>query len=367
MNVDERVALASRLLRTLGPFYSPEAFCFALVPDATLDEVLAAYGGGEAAQQSTTWGDEGTYDDWGGAHVVLLEVEGAVIALENNQWEGVRPEVMRRLSRGRRAAGLYRNVNFVNRLALFEDGDELIDDEVNVVEQIPPHLETYFAGVDLEADPVEGAPYETCGWSVANVTAMERFTGRRFDGPPPSADTLAHRIQPWPDEPRPTGDTSVLDDSGRDVLRLPAYREGTALLGVEAFLRLVASVRAATPTQRRRISAQAVWWSLREAPLPTAYANVAYELDHLTTMFAVAGLIQEVTASRSRDAQLLVEWEPFNDAQLEAWGTLIHAQYPDTGEAALRTLCHAATIKAVQGPGLEAWLTTFIADASGSP
>lgn len=299
-------------------------------------------------------------------HVVLLEVEGAVIALEINQWEGVRPEVMRRLSRGRRAAALYRKVNFVKRLALFDDGDELANEEIDVVDQIPPHLETYFEGVDVEAKPVDGAPYETCGWSVANVTAMERFTGRRFDGPPPSADTLIHRIQPWPDETHRPGDTSVLDDAGRDVLRTPAYREGTALLGIDGFPAPRRGRARSHPTQRRRITAQATWWSVREAAFPTAYANVAYQLDSLTPLFEMGGLSEEVTAGRAGDDERPFAWEPFEGAQNEAWATLIYAQHPDTGEAALQTLCNAATIRAAHGPGVETWLSKFLADATGS-
>lgn len=366
MDADEKVALADRLLRTVGGFYTSDAFCFALVPDATVEEVLAAYGGGDAAQKSATWGDGCVYDDWGGAHVVLLEVEGAVIALESNQWEGVRPEVMRRLSHGRRAAALYRNVNFDNKLALYDHGDKFINEEVKGNEQIPPHLETYLQGVDVEADPVDGAPYETCGWSVANVTAMERFTGRRFDGPPPPVDTPIHRIQPWPDEPYAPGDTSFLDGSERDVLRTPAYREGTALLGIEGFLRMVGAVRAATPTQRRRLTARAAWWSVCEVALPTNHPNVADQLDRLAPLFELAGLSEEVADRRSEEGKRLFVWEPLTDAEYEAWVTLIHTQHMDAGEAALRSLCQAATIKAGKGPGVQTWLTTFIADALGS-
>lgn len=43
-------------------------------------------------------GDDESIDLWPRPHVVLIPVDGAVIAIEDNQWEGVRPEVMRRLS-----------------------------------------------------------------------------------------------------------------------------------------------------------------------------------------------------------------------------------------------------------------------------
>lgn len=53
----ERVALAQRLLRTLGGYYDDQALCFGLIPDATPEEVLMAYGGdptGPTAVWATT-------------------------------------------------------------------------------------------------------------------------------------------------------------------------------------------------------------------------------------------------------------------------------------------------------------------------
>lgn len=364
MDDDERVDLAQRLLRTLGGYYDDQAFCFSLIPDAAPEEVLMAYGG-DPTDPTAVWGDDESIDLWPRPHVVLIPVDGAVIAIEDNQWEGVRPEVMRRLSKGRRAAGLYRNVNMANRLALFDDGDELICEEVACHEQIPPHLEAYFAGVDVEAEPVDGAPYETCGWSVANVTAMERFTGRRFDGPPPPTGLLVHRIEPWPEEDYSPGDTSVLDDTERDVLRLPGYREGTALLGVDGFLRLVESVRQATAAQRRQVIARVVWWSLQESEWSLNNHNVADQLDRLSSLFELAALAEEVRAARrAAEANPPYVWAPPNDAQSAAWATMIYAGYPDTGQAALQVLLSAAPLRAAHGPGVDDWLHTWIADTT---
>lgn len=364
MDDAERVALAERVLRTLGRYYDEQAFCFALIPDATPEEVLVAYGG-DPTDPTAFWGDDESIDLWPRPHVILIQVDAAIIAIENNQWEGVRPEVMRRLSKGRRAAGLYRNVNFVKRLALFDDGDEFICDEVDCHEQIPPHLEAYFAGVDVEAEPVDGAPYETCGWSVANVTAMERYTGRRFDGPPPPAGLLVHRIEPWPEEDHSPRDTSVLDDTEREVLRLPSYREGTALLGVDGFLRLVELVRAATPAQRRHVIARTVWWSLQESKWSLNNYNVADQLDRLSSLFELAALGDEVRAARrAAEAGPPYVWAPPNEAQTAAWATMIYAGYPDTGESALKVLLNAAPLRAAHGPGADQWLHTWIADAT---
>lgn len=364
MDDAERVALAERVLRTLGRYYDEHAFCFAVIPDVTPEEVLVAYGG-DPTDPTAIWGDDEDIDLWPRPHVILIKVDAAVIAIETNQWEGVRPEVMRRLSKGRRAAGLYRNVNFDRTLALFDDGDEFICEEVAYQEQIPPHLEAYFAGVDVEAEPVDGAPYETCGWSVANVTAMERFTGRRFDGPPPPDGLLVHRIEPWPEEDHSPGDSSVLDDTDRDVLRLPGYREGTDLLGVDGFLGLVESVRAATPAQRRHLIARTVWWSLQESTSSLNEDSVADQLDRLSSLFELAGLADEVRAARrAAEAGPPHVWAPPDDTQSAAWATMIYAGYPDTGESALQVLLNAAPLRPAHGLEVGDWLHTWIADAT---
>ena len=40
-----------------------------------------------------------------------------------------------------------------------------MSEEVNVIEEISPHLATYFEGVEVKAGPVHGARYERCAWS----------------------------------------------------------------------------------------------------------------------------------------------------------------------------------------------------------
>ncbi|MEP6796625.1 MAG: DUF6461 domain-containing protein [Lapillicoccus sp.] len=346
----------------MGDFYTSDAFCFTLVPDATFKEVLAAYGGSLTSPSATQAEELLFWELWQAPHVVLIQVEGAVVAVESNQWEGVRPEVMRRLSEGRRVAGLYRNVNGVSRLALYDDGDEFFLDEFLNVDDLPPHLESYLLDIDIDAEQVEGAPYESSGWFIARIAAMERFTGRSFDGTAPPAGTRVFQITEQPHDPLPTSDVSVVD-TPRELLRAPAYRQGTAVFGVDRFAALVDTVRAATPDQRRRLSAWSAWWACETVGLSPDDPGVQESLDPLAMELATLGLDVAVEAARATDVEYPYVHHAFDDDEEQAYLLLRCASWPDTGKTALETVCGAAAIRAAQGPGVEDWLGTGIAAA----
>ncbi|MEV6901190.1 DUF6461 domain-containing protein [Amycolatopsis sp. NPDC051372] len=144
-----------------------EAATVTVVVGLTLREVLQAFGAD--IQEPEPIEDLLDSDLEFGPWVTVSEVDGFVLAVEENGVRGAQREVLAELSRGGRAASMFWNVNAVTRLSFARDGELLASDEL---------------GRPLGADPevtaaVEGLDFDDWRDRYAKgLVAVERFTGR---------------------------------------------------------------------------------------------------------------------------------------------------------------------------------------------
>ncbi|GGP51067.1 DUF6461 domain-containing protein [Saccharothrix coeruleofusca] len=146
-----------------------QASCVTVVTGLSAQEVLRAFG---ADPTSRPWRLEETQRSadlrqW----VSVLQVDGAVIAFEDNGYLGADEEVLRRLSARGRAASMFWNVNALTRLSFARDGELLAGFEPIGPAQIPPAAAVWIEGLDL-------ADYRHR--KAKGLTAVARFTGRGF-------------------------------------------------------------------------------------------------------------------------------------------------------------------------------------------
>ncbi|MEO7062105.1 MAG: DUF6461 domain-containing protein [Lapillicoccus sp.] len=262
MNSAERVALCNRVLEFLGDNYDSEAYCLTVIPGRTPAEVLEGFG--VVSPEAAEVGDVA----WYGPTVAVIEASGYVLAVEWNGWQGRRAEVLRRVSPQGRVASLFRNVNAVTALTLWQSGAVLFSEEVLGQPQVAPELASYFEGLDFDAEPVEGEAYESAGWWTSSIAVIERFSGVRLEGHPASSPLTTYRVLPWLDDRR-ASDGEAWGSSDDDAATNGYHHDplGVWAFGEQAYHRLVEQVREARPPDRRRLALWAVTQALRDVGL----------------------------------------------------------------------------------------------------
>jgi hypothetical protein len=141
-----------------------EAATITVVTGLDTQEVLRAFGADPAAPTSMTSLLE-TFD--GSPWVAVLAVDGAVVVVEDNGFQGSRPAELRKLSRRGRAASVFWNINALSRLSLARDGEVVAAFEPGL-DPASPAAVPFLAGMDL-ADHRDRI--------AACLVALERFTG----------------------------------------------------------------------------------------------------------------------------------------------------------------------------------------------
>jgi hypothetical protein len=116
--------------------------------------------------------------------VAVLELDGAVLVVEDNGYHGSDVDLLGVLSANGRAASMFWNVNAVTQLSFAERGELLGAWEVGI-EEPPDELAPLVADLDL-------ADYRYC--DAKGVTAVTRFTGHDID--PERVATVLRRISP---------------------------------------------------------------------------------------------------------------------------------------------------------------------------
>ena len=110
-----------------------EAFCITLVRGLDEREVLGRFGGERSRPRTLTAAAAGELSgsfQAGYPQIVLVtKADGWAVAVEDNGWEGSRPEVLRALSGGTQAVSVYRNVNALGYFSDAVDGQLLVQFE----------------------------------------------------------------------------------------------------------------------------------------------------------------------------------------------------------------------------------------------
>ena len=135
-----------------------------VVTEVGVADVLRAFGADPARPESMQAIDD-FLDEW----VAVLDIGGAVLAVEFNGWQGSTEEVLSRASAGGRAASMYWNVNALTRLSFAEHGQVLLSEEPFDDLEAPPAVAPALAGLDF-GDHRRGKP-------LMGMLAVQRFTG----------------------------------------------------------------------------------------------------------------------------------------------------------------------------------------------
>jgi hypothetical protein len=159
-----------------------------VVRDASSAEVLRAFGADPAEPESAQdLAQEFDLDPW----VAVLPVEGGVLAVEFNGFQGSHGPVLEPLSREGRTASLFWNVNALTRLSFADNGNVLASSELGHAEEVDdPAVNEALAGLDFGnyRDRLE-----------KGLLAVERYTGyrlRKEDLERMVEEDVAYRILP---------------------------------------------------------------------------------------------------------------------------------------------------------------------------
>ncbi|MFI6303090.1 DUF6461 domain-containing protein [Amycolatopsis thailandensis] len=147
-----------------------EAATVTMVAGASPAEVLRGFGAdpAAAAESAEELSREFDLDPW----VSVLAVEGGVLAVEFNGFQGSHPGVLEPVSRAGRTASMYWNVNALTRLSFADNGKVLAAFELGHADEVEdPEVGEALSGLDFDSyrDRLE-----------KGLVAVERYTGCRL-------------------------------------------------------------------------------------------------------------------------------------------------------------------------------------------
>lgn len=183
-----------------------EAFCITLVRGLDEAELLRRFGGERGQPRTLTAREAGELSSSlraGYPQIVLATRIGVwAVAVEDNGWEGSRPEVLRALSRGTQAVSVYRNVNALAYFSDAVDGELLVQFELLFPQRRwgsrPDLLLAQMRGVGLDPDRPE-PPYDQV--DAAALALAERVTGVHLDPEVLEGPLLGVEVAPLLDDP----------------------------------------------------------------------------------------------------------------------------------------------------------------------
>jgi hypothetical protein len=142
-----------------------------VVTGATVDDVVHGFGADPARSMSLRARRQ--IYDIDPPCVAVTTVDGGVVAVEDNGWEGSNAPVLEALSRSGRAASMFWNVNAVTRLSFAQNGELLASFEpgAGMGTEFPPEVTEALDGIDFDdyRDTIPKA-----------LAAVFRFTGAVF-------------------------------------------------------------------------------------------------------------------------------------------------------------------------------------------
>ncbi|MEU5884989.1 DUF6461 domain-containing protein [Spirillospora sp. NPDC047279] len=163
----ERPETAYRWLRNSA---LSEAATVTVVTGTDVADVLRAFNADPARPESLrTIGEDLMRRQSIDPYVAVLDIGGAVLAVEYNGWQGSTAPVLTRASAGGRAASMYWNVNAVTRLSFADNGEMLLSEEPFGDIDAPPQITAMLADLDF-ADHHRRK-------HMMGLVAVQRFTG----------------------------------------------------------------------------------------------------------------------------------------------------------------------------------------------
>jgi hypothetical protein len=247
-----------------------QAICVAVVAGRTEDEVIDGYGGDPAAAVPARLETAGDVAELGDSVLLVTTVGDRVLAVEDNGFEGSRPEVLRELTgAGGTAASVFWNVNSVSRVGLAEAGELVVGFEglfpgnrwgADPDRLVPLLRELGFRTEAADPDDLDPAidPAIDHDWKARSLALLAALTGVRVTAELLAGPFRAVPLVPLPGD-LPTGDDALvrydepevaaaLDATGPRELRagaVAAARAALAVAGLDAEPLLVDALRRA--------------------------------------------------------------------------------------------------------------------------
>ncbi len=282
-----------------------DAATVTMVRGASPDEVLQAFGADPAEPESAEeLSQDFDLDPW----VSVLPVEGGVLAVEFNGFQGSFRPVLESLSRAGRTASLFWNINAVTRLSFADNGNILASHELGCAEEITdPDVNEALAGLDFESyrDKLE-----------KGVLAVERYSGNRLreeDVERMVEEGTGYRILPhlselYPEARNPDGSRTFPGDGplGAETDRLAFVPEETlrdlawlAASAVAEHVGVAGDPVIADVLAERRLSAEAELLARRsQLRAHRDHAWLWEAIHHATNPDALSGAIRSLSAAR---------------------------------------------------------------------
>jgi hypothetical protein len=271
-----------------------QAFCITLVRGLDEGEVLRRFGGERSQPRALTAGEAGELS--GSFHagypqiILATRSAGWAVAVEDNGWEGSRPEVLRALSGGTQAVSVYRNVNALGYFSDAVDGEVLVQFELLFPQRRwgsqPDLLLPQMRGVGLDPDWHE-PPYGEV--DTAALALAERVTGVHLDRSMLDGPLLAAEVAPLLGDPPASffsgGEDAELaaavDQAAPGVLRraaAAAARQAVLVAQLDHDPVVVEALAAAEAGQARQVDDHSpLGWRIRtwavEAAIPGRLRN----------------------------------------------------------------------------------------------
>jgi hypothetical protein len=255
-------------------------FCFSLVRGLDEVEVLRRFGGERSQPRTLTLGEAGQLS--GSFHagypqlILVAKAGGWSVAVEDNGWEGTRPEVLRALSRGTRAVSVHSTVGALGHFNYAIDGEVLVSFELLFPQRRlgsqPDLLLPQMRAVGLDPDRHEPSYDDAV---ISALALAERITGVHLDPTLLDGPLVGAQITPLLDDPPasfflPGEDAELaaaIDHAAEGVLRraaATAARHAVQLAQLEHDLVVVEALAVAEAGQARQVDDHSpLGWRIR--------------------------------------------------------------------------------------------------------
>jgi hypothetical protein len=257
-----------------------QAFCFSLVRGLDEAEVLRRLGAERSQPRRLTLDEAAELSaSFHAGYPQLVQaarVGGWSVAIEDNGWEGARPEVLRALSRGTQVVSVYQNVNAHSRFSYAADGVVLVGFEPLFPQRRwgsrPDLLLPLMRAAGLDPGWRQ-PPYGTV--DLAALALAERLTGVHLDAAMLDGPLTAAEVTPLlPDPPasswlqdQDAELAAVIDRAGPAVLRRAAATAARLAVGLAGLGRdpvVAGALAVAEAGQARRVGdGSPLGWRIR--------------------------------------------------------------------------------------------------------
>lgn len=181
-----------------------EATCIAVVGGCTEEELIDRYGGDPSTAFPATLDQAWDLAAAGGPVLFVRSVRGLVVAVEDNGWQGTRPEVLREVTAGGgRMISVFWNVNALSEVNLAENGVPRVSFEgLSPAERLGPDPDRLLPAMRQVGYPADDAADDGPDpqWKERMLALVGAVTGVEVTVPVLAGPFRAVRLAPLPSD-----------------------------------------------------------------------------------------------------------------------------------------------------------------------